>query len=139
MLLCSFLYLHICSSCYSFFSKRRRRKETEYAAMHTFARFCYSSSNARARRKEKKKRDDAGRRRRRRGRKGKIFARTATVDDLREQIDRDAFAMRSYAAYSLRGRRRRRRKKKKEENGNVHYLFKREFSTKSPDFIGQRF
>ena len=49
MLLCSFLYLHICSSCYSFFSKRHRRKETEYAAMHTFARFCCSSANASAR------------------------------------------------------------------------------------------
>jgi len=34
-----------------------------------------------------------------------IFARTTSGDDLREQIDRDAFAMRSYASYTLKRRR----------------------------------
>ncbi len=66
-----------------------------------------------------------------------IFARTTSGDDLREQIDRDAFAMRSYASYMLKRRRRgKRKRKRKAKNGNVHYSLKQKFFTKSPDFIG---
>jgi hypothetical protein len=82
------------------------------------------------REKEKKRR----RRRKKPEGKRKIFTRTTSGDDLREQIDRDAFALRSYASYRLRSGGKRKRKGKK--SGNVHYLLKQKFFTKSPDFIG---
>jgi hypothetical protein len=62
------------------------------------------------REKEKKRRR---RRRKKPEGKRKIFARTTSGDDLREQIDRDAFALRSYASYRLRSGGKRKRKGKK--------------------------
>ncbi len=73
--------------------------------MHTLALFCYSSSSKGARKGRKRKET----KRKKKGRKRKIFARTTSSDDLREQIDRDAFAMRCYASPMLRRRRRSRR------------------------------
>ena len=42
-----------------------------------------------------------------------IFARTTSGDDLREQIDRDAFAMRSYACYIYVERKNEKKKEKR--------------------------
>lgn len=89
-----------------------------------YTRSPYFVTRARARAREKGEK----RAKKRKKRKRMIFARTTNSDDLREQIDRDAFAMRSYVSYMLRQRRRRggrrRERKRKGKNGNVHYLLK---------------
>ncbi len=76
--------------------------------MHTFALFCYLSSSARAKGEKEEKKEEG----RKEEKKKKIFARTTSSDDLREQIDGDAFAMRSYASYMLRRTKEKREKKK---------------------------
>jgi hypothetical protein len=78
----------------------------------------YFVTRARARvnaRAGREKRQKKRRKKRKRKRRRKIFARTTSGDDLREQIDRDAFAMRSYAYYMLRVRRRKRKRKKEKK------------------------
>jgi hypothetical protein len=112
---------------------------------HTYTRSSYFVTRARAQAKARERGKGRKSKRNEEKKEGekerkKIFARTTSGDDLREQIDRDAFAMRSYACYMLRGgRRRMRERKEKQKNGHVHYLLKQKLFTKSPDFIGQCF
>jgi hypothetical protein len=62
---------------------------------------------------EKRQRNEEKKGKRRRRRRRKIYARTASSDDLREQIDRNAFVMRSYGSSMSRGRKRKRKEEKK--------------------------
>ena len=113
---------------------------------HTYTRSSYFVTRARAQArrasggKGEKAKETKKKKKKKKKKEKKIFARTTSGDDLREQIDRDAFAMCSYARYMLRGRRRRMRKeKRKAKKWPCSLLVEAKVLTKSPDFIGKCF
>jgi hypothetical protein len=99
--------------------------------MFTFARRVIFSVNDNVERKQNKRRctrspyfvtrararahgngEKEKKRRKKKRRKRKIYARTTSGDDLRAQIDRNTFAMRSYASSMSRGRKEKKEKRK---------------------------
>ncbi len=102
--------------------------------MHTFALFCYSSSSASAREGEKKKRneeeeEEKNPKERERYLRGR---RVAMIYENKSIETRLLYVVMLLIGWEAEEREREKEKK----SGNVHYLLKQKFFTKSPDFIG---